>query len=108
MAGRPALAAPDRPTLAGFRPIDPALRLRSGAHLVGMGVNPDASHDEGYLTSVAYSPHVRSWIALGLLVRGPERIGERIRAYDPIRGGDVECEIVSPVFHDPEGARLHV
>jgi sarcosine oxidase subunit alpha len=108
MAGRPALVAPDRPTLAGFRPVDPALRLRSGAHLVRMGVDPDASHDEGYLTSVAYSPHVRSWIALGLLVRGPERIGERIRAYDPIRGGDVDCEIVSPVFYDPEGVRLHV
>ena len=60
------------------------------------------------MTSVAYSPHVGSWIGLGLLRRGPQRIGEHVRAYDPVRNGDVEVEIVSPVFVDPQGARLHV
>jgi sarcosine oxidase subunit alpha len=40
-------------------------------------------------------------------VRGPERIGERVRAYDPVRNGDIEVEVVSPAFIDPEGARLH-
>jgi sarcosine oxidase subunit alpha len=29
-----------------------------------------------------------------------------VRAYDPVRNGDVEVEVVSPIFFDPEGARL--
>jgi sarcosine oxidase subunit alpha len=107
MAGRPALAAPDRPALAGFRPVDPAQRLRAGAHFLKVGAAASADNDEGYMTSVAFSPHAGSWIGLGLLVRGPERIGERVRAYDPVRNGDVEVEVVAPHFVDPEGARLH-
>ena len=59
------------------------------------------------MTSVAFSPHVGTWIGLGLLVGGPERIGERVRAYDPVRSADIEVEVVAPVFVDPEGVRLH-
>ena len=59
------------------------------------------------MTSVAFSPMLGHWIGLGLIVRGPQRIGERVRTYDPVRGNDVEVEICSPVFFDPEGARLH-
>ena len=47
------------------------------------------------------------WIGLGVIARGAQRIGERVRAYDPVRNGDVEAEVCSPVFVDPEGARLH-
>ncbi len=108
LARRPALVDPDRPTLTGFKPVDRAARLRSGAHFLSVGAEPTAENDEGYMTSVAYSPHVGSWIGLGLLRRGPQRIGEHVRAYDPVRNGDVEVEIVSPVFVDPQGARLHV
>ena len=107
LAKRPALIDPDRPTLVGFKPVDPAARLRAGAHFLPVGARATAENDEGYMTSVAYSPHVGSWIGLGLLKRGPQRIGEHVRAYDPVRNGDVEVEIVSPVFVDPEGARLH-
>lgn len=107
LAKRPALTDPDRPTLAGFRPVDPTARLRAGAHFLPLRAPATAENDEGYMTSVAYSPHVGSWIGLGLLKRGPQRIGEHVRAYDPVRDGDTEVEIVSPVFVDPEGARLH-
>jgi len=47
------------------------------------------------------------WIGLGFIKQGPARIGQRVRAYDPVRGGDTEVEIVSPIFFDPEGKRLH-
>jgi sarcosine oxidase subunit alpha len=43
---------------------------------------------------------------LGLLVHGQERLGERIRAHSPIRGGDVDVEVVPSVFFDPQGVRL--
>ena len=58
------------------------------------------------MTSATYSPMVGHWIALGLLVRGPERYGETVRAYDPVRSEDTLVEVVPPVFYDPEGNKL--
>ncbi|MCK0198674.1 sarcosine oxidase subunit alpha family protein [Ancylobacter sp. 6x-1] len=106
MAARPGLTDPERPSLAGFRPVNPAERLRAGAHFVPVGGPADAAHDQGYMTSVAYSPNLGHWIGLGLIRRGQERIGEKVRAHDPVRGGDVEVEICAPCFLDPKGERL--
>jgi sarcosine oxidase subunit alpha len=103
---RPGLTDPDRPALIGFRPVDRKARLRAGAHLIARNATPTAAADEGYMTSVAFSPSNDHWVGLGLLQRGPERIGEIVRAYDPVRGGDTLVEVVSPVFVDPEGARV--
>ena len=107
LAERPALVAPDRPALVGVRPTGDGQRIRAGAHFLGIGQAPSLAADQGYLTSVAYSPTVGSWIGLGFLAGGESRTGERVRAFDPVRDGDVEVEVVSPVFVDPEGARLH-
>jgi methylglutamate dehydrogenase subunit C len=106
LAGRPALVDPDRPILAGFKPVDFNQRLRAGAHFLGVGRPADLENDEGHMTSVAFSPNLGHWIGLGLIKRGAERIGERVRAYDPVRNGDVEVEICNPVFLDAEGERL--
>jgi sarcosine oxidase subunit alpha len=106
MAARPALLDPERPVLAGFRPVDRSRRLRAGAHFVRLGAAAMAEHDEGYMTSVAFSPTLGHSIGLGLIRRGPERIGEHVRALDPVRGGDIEVEICSPAFVDPKGERL--
>ena len=46
-------------------------------------------------------------VGLGLLARGASRLGETVRAYDPLREEDVAVEVVWPVFVDPEGVRLH-
>src|SRR5829696_6134842 len=106
MAERPALLDPDRPMLAGFKPVDRAERLRAGAHFVPLGAPAAAEYDEGQMTSVAFSPTLGYWIGLGLLRRGPERVGERVRAFDPVRGGDVAVEICSPSFVDAAGERF--
>ena len=58
------------------------------------------------MTSVAFSPTLGHWIGLGLLAGGPSRHGERVRAYDPVRDGDVLVEVCDPVFYDPAGERL--
>ncbi|GJE42172.1 sarcosine oxidase subunit alpha family protein [Methylobacterium soli] len=108
MKERPALTDPDRPILVGFRPVDRGARLRAGAHFLAVGAAPSLAADEGVMTSVAYSPSLGHWIGLGLLRRGPERHGERVRAYDPVRGGDIEVEICSPVFVDPKEEKLRV
>ena len=106
LANRPALVAADRWRLVGLKPIDRKARLAAGAHLVPPGVDPSATVDQGYVTSAAYSPTLGHMIALALVKRGGERSGERLRAWDAVRGGDIEVEIAHPVFVDPEGARL--
>jgi sarcosine oxidase subunit alpha len=106
MAQRPALVDPARPVLVGLKPVDPAQRLRNGAHLFAREAVAGPDTDDGYVTSTAYSPLLGHWIGLGLLARGAERVGERIRLHDPIRSSDVEAEVVSPVFVDPEGVWL--
>lgn len=107
MAGRAGLTDPDRPSLVGLRPVKTEDRLRTGAHFLDLGAKAVAANDQGHLTSSAYSPTLGAWIGLGLLKRGLARVGEHIRAYDPVRGGDVEVEVCHPVFVDPEGERLH-
>jgi sarcosine oxidase subunit alpha len=107
LAGRPALLDPERPTLVGVRPVDRKARLYAGAHFLAVGAATTLENDQGYVTSVAYSPMLEGWIGLGLLARGPSRHGERLVAHSPVRGGDTEVEVVSPIFFDPEGTRLH-
>jgi sarcosine oxidase subunit alpha len=106
MAARPALTDPARPSLIGLRPVNRADRLRAGSHLLPQAVPAVASNDQGYVTSVAYSPGLSHWIGLALLADGPSRLGEIIRVYDPVRNGDLLAEVVSPVFYDPEGEKL--
>ena len=106
LAGRPALTDPARPSLVGLRPVDRSKRLRAGAHVLLLSSENRADNDLGYVTSVAFSPAMNSWIGLGLVSGGPRRIGERLRSHDPVRNGDVEIEVCSPVFVDPEGARV--
>jgi len=106
MAQREALLGVDRPTLVGLKPVDRAERLRAGAHLIPEGAEPKPENDQGYLTSVAFSPTLEHWIGLGLLARGPSRHGERVRAYDPVRSGDVSVEVCDPVFYDAAEEKL--
>ncbi len=107
MAERPALKAPERPTFIGVKPVDRTSVLRAGAHFLRLGASATADNDHGHMTSVAFSPTLGHWIGLGLLQHGPQRIGEHVRAYDPLRGGDVEVEVCDPVFVDPQRVRLN-
>ena len=107
LAQRPALIDPRRPALVGLRPLDVAARLRAGAHLVAEDADPVAANDAGYVTSVAFSPTLGRWIALALLSGGRERIGQRVRVWDPVRSGDLVAEVCDPVFVDPAGDRLN-
>jgi sarcosine oxidase subunit alpha len=106
LAQRPVLLDPRRPTLVGLRPVDRAARLRAGAHILPVAAPNDIEHDQGWVTSVAFSPSLGHWIALAMVANGPARHGERVRAHDPVRNGDAEVEIVPPCFIDPEGFRV--
>jgi heterotetrameric sarcosine oxidase alpha subunit len=108
LAGRPGLNAPDRPTLVGVRPSRRGARLTAGAHFVRIGAAATLADDEGFISSATFSPTLGHWIGLGFLNGGQRRIGERIRAHDPLSGGavDTEVEVTNPVFYDPDGRRL--
>ncbi|WP_292435844.1 sarcosine oxidase subunit alpha family protein, partial [Mesorhizobium sp.] len=105
MAGREALVAPNRQVVVGIKPTDKARRLRSGAHIVPKGETPGPDNDQGYITSVCFSPVLDQWIGLGLVERGRARIGEIVRAHDPLRGEEYDVELCNSVFYDPDGGR---
>jgi sarcosine oxidase subunit alpha len=105
MAGREALVASDRQVVVGIKPVDKSRRLRSGAHIIPKGAAPNPDTDQGYVTSVCFSPVLDQWIGLGLVQNGRERTGEIAAAHDPLRGEDYGVELCNPVFYDPEGGR---
>ena len=67
---------------------------------------PVRANNEGYLTSVCYSPTLGHMIGLGFLRNGRARLGEQVRAVDFMRDGTTLCKVVALPFIDPEGARL--
>jgi len=92
--------------LVGVKPVDPSKLLTAGSHFIAHGKSPLAAHDDGWLTSVVFSPDLGHSIALGYLKDGSTRLGERIRTVNLLAKTEVEVEIVSPHFIDPEGERL--
>jgi methylglutamate dehydrogenase subunit C len=106
MSERPAMREPDRPILVGFKPVNPKDVLTGGAHFLDIGASPSLANDLGHMMSVAYSPTLKSSIGLGIIKNGRDRLGQKVRAVDFVRGTDIVVELCDPVFYDPKGARL--
>ncbi len=66
LAGRPGLVDANRAALVGLKPVDRSKRLFAGSHFLSTGAKVALSNDQGYLTSVAFSPMLGHWIGLGL------------------------------------------
>lgn len=90
----------------GIKPVDPNNPVPAGAHLMSADGPIDAAHDQGYATSACYSPNLGHSIAIGFLKNGSERLGEKMRLVSPLTGVNVNVEIVSAHFVDPQGERL--
>ena len=102
---RPGLFGPEREQLVGLRPVADK-QIGAGAHLFNPGDAVIRVHDQGYVTSVCYSPTLRGYLGLAFLKDGRSRHGQRVRLVDHMRENDVICEVCDPVFHDAEGAKL--
>ncbi|WP_333815290.1 sarcosine oxidase subunit alpha family protein [Tabrizicola sp.] len=102
-ATRPGMWGPEREQLVGLKAQAP---ISAGAHLFVPGQEVHRETDQGYVTSVCWSPTLAAWLGLGFLKDGRARLGEKIRLVDHLRGLDVICEVTNPVFHDPEGEKL--
>ncbi|WP_397542828.1 sarcosine oxidase subunit alpha family protein [Roseovarius salis] len=106
LSQRPEMIRDDAVRLTGFRPVNRQDRLIAGAHFISKGRDATMDNDEGWMTSVAFSPNLGHHIGLGFIERGHERVGEVVRAVSPVHGMETDVEIVSAHFIDPEGERL--
>ncbi|MEL7544209.1 MAG: glycine cleavage T C-terminal barrel domain-containing protein, partial [Pseudomonadota bacterium] len=107
LSGRPGLIDPMRPKMVGLRPTDTTQRVNAGAHLLPHGAEKVIANDQGWISSAAHSPVLDSWIGLGFVKNGRNRLGERLLAVDFVRGREYEVELVSPHMVDPKGEKLH-
>ncbi len=107
LAMRPGLLeAETRDRLVGLRPVDGQSELLAGGHLFAPDDRAVSENDQGYVTSVAYSPTLGTPLALGFLRNGRARIGETVKMVDHMRGRTVVCTVTDPVAVDPEGGRV--
>jgi sarcosine oxidase, subunit alpha len=100
---RPDSGRSDRKQLVGLLSRDPRAALPEGSQLSldEAGGIPVAM--AGHVTSSYDSAALGRTIALGLLERGRERMGETV--YARLDGGSVPAAVVEPAFYDPGGAR---
>jgi len=101
------MADPTRWKLVGLETTDGAT-LPDGAYAVADGVNENGQRNmQGRVTSSYHSPNLNKGIAMGLVLNGPDRMGEEI-AFPGTDGKTYAARIVSAVFYDPEGKKQDV
>ena len=98
---RPAARDVQRLQLVGLLPSDRQTRLPVGAQVCA--TRPPAP-SQGYVTSSCFSPTLGQPVALGMLQRGRQRLGERITVWH--MGSPIVAEVAATPFFDPAGERL--
>jgi sarcosine oxidase subunit alpha len=98
---RPAALDPNRAQLVALSPSDGRTQLPVGAQIAA-AMPP--TQTEGHVTSSYMSPSLGAPVALGMLVRGSARLGERVRVHH--LGTTIEAVVVKAPFIDPTGALL--
>jgi sarcosine oxidase subunit alpha len=99
---RPAARDPNRFQLVGLSPVDGLSLLPVGAQIAAAA---PPTQTEGHVTSSYWSPELGRPVALGMLARGTQRLGEKIRIHH--LGKVIDAEVVKAPFIDPKGDRLH-
>ena len=103
---RPSMSDPARRQLVGLLTADPNVVLQEGAQIVGSAGLTPPMKTIGHVTSSYFSATLGRSIALAVVSGGRGRMGETL--WSPGPSGDVAVQVTSPVFYDPEGARLNV
>ncbi len=101
------MADPNRWKLVGLETLDGSV-IEDGAYAIGEGVNDNGQRNTvGRVTSTYFSPTLGRGIAMGLVLHGPDRMGEVI-TLTRTGGGSVQARIVDPVFYDKAGEKQDV
>jgi len=106
LSARAGMIDETREQLVGLRPVRQGGALLAGGHLFAPAADAVRVNDQGYVTSVGYSPTLDTFLGLGFLRNGRARHGEEIRVVDHLRGRDVLCVVTDPVGYDADGGRL--
>jgi len=103
---RAALTSPDRRQLVGLTTLqDPKHILEEGAQIMTDAAPGKPARPIGHVTSSYLSPALDRSIALALISGGRARMGQTL--YVPMPAGPVAVQVTSPVFYDPQGARIN-
>ena len=103
---RPDLVAAGRKQLVALETVDPTLVPQEGAQIVADPKQPIPMTMLGHVTSAYWSEALGRSIAMGVVVDGRNRAGDRL--WLPMPDGDVEMRVLpSAVLYDPEGERLN-
>ena len=95
----------DPGVLRARRPL--AAYLRAGSHFLDIGADPTIENDQGYMTSVAYSPMLGHSIGLGLLKRGSDASASASGPTIPCATATSRSRLAPPADTTPrEGARV--
>ncbi|WP_428540355.1 sarcosine oxidase subunit alpha family protein [Profundibacter sp.] len=104
---RPHMTDPNRWKLVGLETLDGSV-LPDGAYALADGENANGQRNmQGRVTSTYLSPTLNRGIAMGLVLHGPDRMGEVIE-FGLADGTTVAAKIVDPVFYDKEGEKQNV
>ncbi|WP_417206575.1 sarcosine oxidase subunit alpha family protein [Antarctobacter sp.] len=106
LAARPGMVEDAREQLVGLRPVTVGKTLTAGAHLFDKGAEAVRVNDQGYITSVGFSPTLGTYLGLGFLKNGRARHGEEVRMVDHLRGVEETCLVTDPVAFDADGGRV--
>lgn len=106
MLSRPGLCDPARPALVGVEPLETGAVIRAGSYLAE-AAKADGASVLGHVSSACFSPNLGHFIGLAFVQGGSARRGETCYLLSPLHGETTRVRITSPVFVDPEGARLH-
>jgi sarcosine oxidase subunit alpha len=98
-------ARDDRKQLVGLFAEDPHEVLVEGAQLVKTVEPAPPMKMVGHVTSSYFSPNVGRSIALAMLKRGRERMGETLHVPRLDGGQPIRVTVTEPVFYDKEGVR---
>jgi sarcosine oxidase subunit alpha len=98
---------PERWQLVGLETLSGEV-LPDGAYAVAAGENANGQRNvQGRVTSTYWSPTLNRGIAMGLVLHGPERMGE-VLEFPGVDGTVFKAKIVDPVFFDREGEKQNV
>jgi len=101
------MADPKRWKLVGLETLDGSV-LPDGAYATAAGHNANGQREtQGRVTSTYYSPTLGRGIAMGLVLNGPDRMGDVIEI-PKVDGGIVKARIVDPIFFDKDGEKQNV
>ena len=108
--GKRSLSRPDmrkagRKQLVGLRILACTHQLEEGAQVIERADMPTGSAALGHVTSSYRSDALGHPIALAMVADGRKRTGQRL--YIAMPSGSVAVEVVSPIFYDAKGERLH-